>query len=310
MLRPQELRSTGLTRGRQGLLAPLALLALLGGCASSRSAPRAVSPQLARSAAADGGTCFRISTDLGAIDLRFDPAAAPIAIAEIRRLAETPPGGASAGSRFDGLELGYARPRLELRLQAPPGAPAAIEAELDATVLGLDRELVTDPGMAMNALQNELLPALRRPSSERRSTPTLEAWSRRFEVDHDPSFLVGKSRKELLEAIGYRYRTGVASRPATRGAVALVPVSPHEASLSLALLLSDLPSRTGRWVIVGEVVAGLELAEAISLRPLAVPEARNFLPLQPVVVRQGQILDPCPFASANPLQEPLTGEAR
>lgn len=101
----------------------------------------------------------------------------------------------------------------------------------------------------------------------------------------------------MFEAIGYRFTAGLASLPALRGAVALVPASPTESLLSLAILLADHPTRTGRWMIVGRVVQGLEVAESIALAPHAVPEAKDNRPLVPTIVRQAELLTACPATS-------------
>jgi len=258
---------------------------------------------LATGAATAGDPCLRLETPAGAIVLRFSPAAAPQAVAAIERLARGPilnldllprPDAARATGYFDGLAFDYARPHLEIRLPARvPAAAFTVEAELDAAALGLDRELVPDVGKAMDLMQMELLPALKRPSSERASTPALEAWAKRFATDHDPAFLVGKSRQELLEAVGYRFRSGLASLPAVRGAVALVPVSPTAAELALAILFRDHPNRTGRWVVVGQVVEGLDIAESISARPLAEPALKNYRPLAPVAIDRAELSSTC-----------------
>lgn len=247
--------------------------------------------------------CLRLDTRLGAITLRFDRAAAPGAVATIERLARGPlydldslpnPDAARTTGYFDGLAFDYARPKLELRLPVrPPAAAFTVEAELDARPLGLDEKRIADAGEAMNALQIELLPALKRPSSERRSTPRLEEWAKRFEQGYDASFLVGTSRREQLEAIGYRFRDGLASRRPTRGAVLLVPGSPTEATLGLSILLADHPNRTGKWVVVGEIADGLEVADAIADRPLAEAALRDFRPRTPVGLDRVQLLDSC-----------------
>ncbi|KAB2949468.1 MAG: hypothetical protein F9K18_15250 [Thermoanaerobaculia bacterium] len=260
-----------------------------------------------RPAEAAGDPCLRLETREGALVLRLSRAAAPDAVAAIERLARGPiwnlelvprPEAARAAGYFEGLAFDYARPHLELRLPArAPAAAFTVEAELDAARLGLDRERVADVGEAMDLMQFQLLPALKRPNSERAATPVLEEWARRFEVDHDPSFLVGKSRQEILEAVGFRFRSGLASLPATRGAVALVPVSPTRAELSLAILLADHPTRTGRWVVVGRVAEGLELADAISARPLAEPALRDNRPRHPVVVEGARLDSTCDSAS-------------
>lgn len=248
--------------------------------------------------------CLRLETAEGAIVIALAPDAAPAAVATIERLARGPiydptvlpnPDAAQATGYFDGQPFDFARPKLELRLAGrAPASAFSVPAELDATALGLDELKVADPGEAMDRLQMELLPARKRPTSERRATPRLEEWATRFEQGgYDPSFLVGTSHKELLEAIGYRFTDGLATRPALRGAVALVPSSPTEATMTLSILLADHPRRTGRWVVVGQVIAGLELADAIASRPLASVEMRNYRPLSPVTVERASLLASC-----------------
>ncbi|MEO8197556.1 MAG: hypothetical protein ABI689_12645 [Thermoanaerobaculia bacterium] len=273
------------------------------GAEISATAATAAIAAIPASAEGADGPCLRFETQAGPIVLQLARAAAPRAVAALERLAGGPilnldllpvPGAASATGYFDGLSFDYARPRLELRLPARvPAAAFVVPAELDAAALGFDRELVRDAGEAMDLMQMELLPALKHPSGERVATPTLEAWAKRFNADHDPAFLVGKSRKELLEAVGYRFQPGLASLPATRGAVALVPVSPTEARLTLAILVADHPVRTGRWVVVGRVVSGLDIAEEIAARPLAEPARKDFRPLAPVAIDHARLLTEC-----------------
>jgi cyclophilin family peptidyl-prolyl cis-trans isomerase len=292
------------SRLSRGPLRSLAAGALLGvslqtALPASDGMPAGPSPRLATPA----GPCLRLETPAGALVLALSRAAAPQAVAALEKLARGPilnldalprPEAAHASGYFDGLAFDYARPNLEIRLPSRvPAAAFRVEAELDAAALGLDRELVADRGKAMDLMQMELLPALKHPSSERRPTPALEAWAARFEIDHDPSFLVGRSRRELLEAVGYRFRTGLASLPATRGAVALVPASPTEAQLTLAVLLADHPLRTGRWVVVGRVASGLDVADSIAERPLAVPALKDYRPLTPVAIQRAELLSTC-----------------
>lgn len=275
-------------------LTPIALL--LAACASVGGAS---------TAAPAGDVCLRLETGAGAITLQLARAAAPEAISAIARLATNPiydagviprPEAATTTSYFDGLAFDYTRPHLEIRLAArEPAAAFTVSSELDAGALGLETSRIADVGEAMNALQFDLLPAIQRPNSTRQSTPTLVEWASRFETNgYDSSFLVGKSRRELLEAIGYRFTNGLSSLPATRGVVALVPASPTESVLSLAILLADHPTRTGRWVVIGQVASGLEVAESISLAPHALPQAKDYRPLVPAIVQNAEVLSSCP----------------
>ena len=53
----------------------------------------------------------------------------------------------------------------------------------------------------------------------------------------------------------------------------------------LGIGLTDVPDRTGLWMVVGEVVAGLDTAVSISRRPLLGRDAGGrFKPVEPVTV--------------------------
>lgn len=256
------------------------------------------------SAAPPSAPCLRLQTAEGAIEIELAPDAAPRAVATIERLARGPiydldlvpvPDAARNAGYFDGQPFDHTKPQLELRLAGrAPAAAFTVPAELEAAAVGFDTQRVADAGEAMERLQMELLPARLRPTAERGATPRLDEWAARFEQGgYDPSFLIGTSRRELLEAIGYRFTAGLATRPAVRGAVALVPSSPTEATMTLAILLADHPRRTGRWVVVGQVVSGLELADAIASRPLADAAMRDYRPFRPVVVDSADVLAGC-----------------
>ena len=285
---------------------------VLAGCAAARAGrqPDAAAPD----------PCLRLQTAAGAIVLRFDRAAAPEAVAALEQ---------GDGSSFAGLAFDFERPHLELRLEPRPAdADSTVELVDDAAALGLDRKRIADAGEAMDVLQFELLPAAQRAATRRKpepgpapeterenpgqqsgdlraeeegrgedeepATPRLAAWRERFEKDYDPSFLVGTSRQEVLEALGYHFHSGLDSKPPLRGAVALVPASPSRARLELSILLADHPTRLGKWLVVGRVVAGLDVAEAISLRPLADARLDDGRPRDPLTVQTSAWLDRCP----------------
>ena len=66
--------------------------------------------------------------------------------------------------------------------------------------------------------------------------------------------------------------------------------------MRLSIAIADIPQRTGRWMVIGRLVDGLEAAEEISVRKLkgqGTPEAKNFEPLDPVVIdRVDVVSDP------------------
>jgi cyclophilin family peptidyl-prolyl cis-trans isomerase len=221
---------------------------------------------------------FALQTSAGDLSIELFPAAAPQAVALLTELL-------AAGS-YDGLLFDWVRPRIEIRIAAPPPpAPTTIPAELDATSVGLHLLRVEDEGRAMDLLQLELERAFMRQGPA--ATPQLREWIATWRAGFDAGFLVGTTRQEINEALGYRYREGLESRPAAAGAVVLIPAEPALATLALAILLRDQPARTGRWVVVGRVVEGLEVAEEISLERREHP--RSHRPANPVSIRSAKL---------------------
>ena len=257
-----------LRSGRAWLL--LAVLCGLAGCADM-NAPTRASPAAATQTVASFESTLRLAD--GSVRLTIDSRAAPLAVAELKR--------ALASGGFDGVAIDWIRPHVEIRTGVPIAAPAAMASELDAVALGLDRELINDTAAAMNLIRMELEPALLRAGND--ASPQLQAWVRQWRAQFDPGFLIGVSRQQINEALGYRYQRGYASRPARRGSVALLPAMPGRTSLALAILLTDQPERDGRWVVVGHVSAGLELVDRISVAPRVHPKFNA--PVAPVLIQ-------------------------
>lgn len=164
---------------------------------------------------------------------------------------------------------------------------AFFENELDAEALKLDVDRVGDAGKAMDIFQREIVPAFNRVKKSGNLNPRLRDWMTRWRAAGDAGFLVGASRKEINEAQGYVYAKGLDSRPVTKGALILQPDSPTRAKARLGIALSDLPTRLGRQMVIGRVVGGLDLADDISIRPLAVPAGMRSIdhaPRDPVVI--------------------------
>jgi cyclophilin family peptidyl-prolyl cis-trans isomerase len=217
----------------------------------------------------------QVSTERGDLTLVLDEAAAPQAVAAVRR--------AFASDAYAGVAIGWVRPHTEIRTQVPQGA-IPMQSELDARALGLHEVRIEDAGAAMNAIHFELEPAFVRAGAK--ASPQLREWIGAWRQHFDAAFLVGVSRQQINEALGYRYREGYATRPARRGSVALVPDQPGSTTLALAILLRDQPKRDGAWVVIGQVESGLELAQSLSISPRLHP--KFFEPADPVrITRTG-----------------------
>jgi len=189
------------------------------------------------------------------------------------------------GGFFDGLTFDFVRPHVEIRtsLRDNDDGPRFTN-EIDAQSLGLDQQRIKTSAEAASVLQREIAPAFQ--AVKKRGSPNnnLQEYMKQWQESFSADFLIGRSRKEVNEALGYSYRRGLKSLPVTRGAVALQPISPRESSAQLVIFLADVGQRTGRWMVVGSVVSGLEVADEIARRPLAgCPKAR-FEPRDPVVI--------------------------
>lgn len=218
-----------------------------------------------------------LETERGAIEIELYTAAAPEATTAIVAWSRAP------RTEREAPVFDYIHPHVEIRT-APlaAGRTATLPVEMDAGALGLDRRLVADEGEAMDVLQREILPPWQGQAARGVASPTLRQWIERWYQTYDPSFLVGRSWREIYEALGHRFRDGLDSRPAERGAVALVPASPGNATSRLALLLDDLPTRDGRWLVVGRIVRGLEVVREISIQPVADRGPKARIPRDPV----------------------------
>jgi cyclophilin family peptidyl-prolyl cis-trans isomerase len=243
---------------------------------------------------------LELTTDEGRIDVRLLEDAAPHAVRRLGRLVQGPlfhpelvPDSGSVGL-LDGSTFDLTRPRLEVATSGrAPAELFEVPTEIDAVALGLDRELIATTAEAMDVMQLELLREHQRRKPGGGATGLLREWVDRFHASGSADFLVGTSRQRLNEALGYSYTPGLASRPAVRGAVALRPVATDRASLRLSILLADHPLLTGRWMVVGEVSHGLEVVDAISLKPLLAPpgyRTTSYVPRDPVTIRAAELV--------------------
>lgn len=272
------------------------LLLFLVGCSSTTGAPGSVpseggSDTVASTPCAASDPQLLIVTGDGDIVVRLDRATAPRTVDEIVRFLSPPDGdndpaeqGEWAGP-YDGLPIDYAKPHVELKTAMPRGgSELRLPHEIDALALGLDERRLADLADAMDVLQRELVPAHRKQARKATTTEALEGWMEAWKESYDAAFLIGKSRKEINEALGYRYTTPLPSLPVRRGAVLLEPIDERASSPRLSIILTDMPVRDGRYTVIGEVTSGLEVAEAIARRPLVGRGPSDFTPLQPVMI--------------------------
>lgn len=194
---------------------------------------------------------------------------------------------------YDGLAFDYTRPRLEVRVteRQPPGL-IELPTQIDAEALGLEDARIADIDDAVDVMQFQLIKAYNETKQGGDRSVLLNQWLDQWFEKKDASFLIGESRKKINESLGYVYQTGLASRPMLKGAVALKPDSPNKASMTLSILLADADERTGKWMVVGEVVQGLDIVEEISIQPLREPSSvrsRTYVPFEPIVILSARV---------------------
>lgn len=235
----------------------------------------------------DNDPVVTLITDAGTLTIELFPDAAPEAVTAFRSWAQdstTPEQGGLVGRAFD-----YTHSRIELRASSVGGETLQLANEIDAVALGLHKQRIANLGAAINTVQRRLLPAYRRHLAGGPAlTATLETWLERWFDTHDAKHLVGQTTQSINEALGHRYRRGLTSRSVTRGAVMLVPHAANVASGGLSIALADMPQRTGTWMVIGEVIDGLDVAERIAIAPLTTPrhiKPRLYEPLNPVAIR-------------------------
>lgn len=260
------------------LLLPAIMLIALGACAAQQAVPA----QVATPPAVTGAE-FRVlvDTDQGPLTLVFDPASAPRAVAELRK--------SFAAQDWNGVPIPWVRPHTEIRTGLPRKA-MPMASELSAEALGLGAIRIEDAGAAMNAIQFELEPAFLRAGAA--ASPQLQAWISTWRAHFDAAFLIGATRQQINEALGYRYAPGYATGAMRRGSVALVAGDPGSTTLALSILLRDQPRRDGCWVVVGRVESGLDLVDRLSIAPRLHP--KSFEPAQPARISQTSITSASP----------------
>ena len=229
---------------------------------------------------ADGGghapapvEVVRIETDAGVFAVRLNRAGAPRHAAAFAARACGPAGPPLVGSVVCRKQPGgyvtfgcapapgpYRRPR-------PPAGAPRIAPEIDAVALGLDRRRLDDPALAGRLWDEWIAPRALRLRARGRPDRRLEAWiaARAAPARRDP--LLGRSLREIYEAIGFRYRKGLSGRRLVRGAVADATLGPEGGDGRFLVALEPIPEREGRTTVFGEVVAGIDVIEAISRLP-------------------------------------------
>lgn len=149
----------------------------------------------------------------------------------------------------------------------PLGAPGeTLPDEINANSLGLDQELVMLPGGNVN-------PMLDINDREEFEDQVLKLLLADMGIEEADELAAQQERvyqrlqaltiKALYELQGYQYQTRFTTRPVSRGTVVLANRGPDSNSAEFFIALTDSPSLTGKYTVIGRVVEGMEVADAI-----------------------------------------------
>ncbi len=195
-------------------------LLILGGCAMQA---RVVADPVRTEARRTAEFSAIVSTERGDLSLVLDAQTAPQAVAAIRTAMQT--------QGYDGVTIEWIRTAHGNPYRLTPRSRGHLASELDARALGLHQQHIKDAGAAMNAIQFELEPAFVRAGAD--ATAQLREWIATWRQHFEPSFLIGVSRQQINEALGYRYQNGhalTARAPRQRG---LVPAKTRQHHIGL-----------------------------------------------------------------------------
>jgi len=240
-----------------------------------------------------------LTTVEGSVEIELFPAAAPEAVARLVRLAVGPVFDSTLVNTdlrhgivgyYDGLWFDLAYPHTSLATSVrPPADTFLIRTQIDAGALGLDARLILTAPEATNVWQFELFPHSAGLAADADLHPRLQEWLGRWNETFSAGFLVGVSQREINEALGYSYVSGLESQPVTRGSVALEPFDTTWSTPRLVIALRDFPKFDGRRMVVGRVVSGLDLVDDISARKLSPDRAVRNRPLVPVKISGARV---------------------
>lgn len=221
---------------------------------------------------------LNFNTSRGEIYIELLPREAPQNAANILALAtgekeieDTESGFVFRPNYYDGQRFHRVIPGFVIQTGAavnhPLGAPGeTLPDEINADSLGLDRQLVMLPGGSVNPMldindreefENQVLKLLLA-NMGIEEADELEAQQERVYQR-----LQNLTIKALYELEGYRYQTRFSTRPVSRGTVVLANRGPDSNSAEFFIALTDSPSLTGKYTVVGRVVEGMDVVDAI-----------------------------------------------
>jgi cyclophilin family peptidyl-prolyl cis-trans isomerase len=247
--------------------------------------------------AAENPPRVAVHTSEGCFALELYPELAPANVRLFLAAAglADPPSGGTAGewrdsivceSRAHGfLVFGCVPPARPAGKPRPVERSAPTPDEIDAAAMGLAADAILDPREVEGLWQREMVPRWR--TLEARGEPIPPRLDRlvrdlRRRGMVATGQLAGQSRLWYLETLGYRFRAGASPLRVERGAVATAARWPGEADARFLVALSDIPERSGRATVFGQVVEGWSTLERIAAQPVT----KSHVPREPIAIER------------------------
>ncbi|GEM_PF-3213738 len=234
-------------------------------------------------------------TAQGSFSVVVHPRWAPLHVDRFLALRDSYEGSIVCKSHAGGfLVFGCRPPDADEGQAMPVGENRIVPDEIDGGRMAhLDRP-ITDPKEIENLWQREIYPRYRRLHALGQPVPLgLGALVENLRRDgmKATDILAGKTRRWYLETIGFRYTAGASPLPVRRGAVASISMWPGESDGRFLIALAPIPERSGRSTVFGEIVAGMDVLDAIAALPVNKShEPRNNVYLDRISLPAGRIL--------------------
>lgn len=177
---------------------------------------------------------------------------------------------------YDGMRFHRVLPGFIIQAGSPIhhafGAPAnTLTDEINADALGLNLTKAMNADGTFNALLNinsksDFDVEILKPLYRRMGIDTITALiSRQDEV---LQALQNLTVKAVYENQGFNYRSTALTRPISRGVVALANQGPNTNGPEFFISLADAPWLSGKYTVIGKVVEGMEVVDAIGAKAI------------------------------------------
>ncbi|HPH03658.1 MAG TPA: peptidylprolyl isomerase [Spirochaetota bacterium] len=248
-------------------LAAIFITAALGGCGNSGFLPEVPADRAPQPAdpALSKFTHAVIETSMGDIEVELYWDAAPKTCENFVKLAQK--------KFYDNLIFHRVIPNFMNQTGCPKGNGTGdpgykFDDEIDADALGLDKGQVGQDRMYGNELNTVYRKTFQLIAEKMgiKSQEELENKKSEFEPAWtDATNAIAKwSPKRLYQAAGYRYTKGLKSRPAVRGSLAMANSGPDSNGSQFFINVADTVWLNGKHTVFGGIVAGQDVADAIS----------------------------------------------